>query len=332
MLNLEEERRPATHQLSDHIDSAGSGLYLLTECVERESEGGRTRLQLTLEDATGRVRGFVWPECRAAVTLPALPAPVMVAAKVQTFEGSPQLRVRQMMPIAPDQVPCAAMLLPRRQCPEAALPALDRLIRLESELAEPLAGFLRQLLLDPKIGIPFLRCRASVRHHHAYVGGLLVHSTEQLDLAAAATRSALPGDMWSPQLAQLGYLLHDLGKLISVGETRRSEHGLVLRHETITVHLLARHLAWLQERNTDLAVGLSYILEYVATPSSARRMSPYLVAEIVVALDQWSAAAHNGRDLPSLLRPAHAASVHTIHARQPAANDSLDEQEVRHAS
>ncbi|MGC8473939.1 MAG: TatD family hydrolase, partial [Candidatus Dormibacteria bacterium] len=51
---------------------------------------------------------------------------------------------------------------------------------------DPLSGFLRSVLLDPAIGLPFLRCRASVSHHHADVGGLLMHSTEMLDLAAEA--------------------------------------------------------------------------------------------------------------------------------------------------
>ncbi|WP_421793666.1 hypothetical protein [Hydrocarboniphaga effusa] len=303
MLSHDEERLPPTAKLVDHAESSGRGLYLLTECVEKEGETGRLRLQLTLEDATGRVRGFVWPECRAAVTLPILPAPVSIVAKVQLFDGAPQVRVRQLMPAVTSDVSCAAALLPRHRCAEAVLPAFDRLARLEGSLPAPLDGFLRRILLDPIVGLPFLKCRGSVQHHHAYVGGLLVHSTELLDLAAEAARFLVPDDAWSPHLAQLGYLLHDLGKLRSVGELRRPLYGLVVRHELATIELLAPHLRWLELQDPRLATGLRAVFDYLATPFSARKIPRYAVAEVVATLDQWSAASHHRRDLAHLLEP-----------------------------
>jgi len=45
---------------------------------------------------------------------------------------------------------------------------MRELARLEAELPAPLDGFLRSVLLDPAITLPFLRCRASVSHHHSF--------------------------------------------------------------------------------------------------------------------------------------------------------------------
>jgi len=316
--------------LAVQADQTGRGVYLLTECAEREGDSGQSRLQLMLEDATGRITAFSWPERRPYVRLPPIPSAVAVQARVQIFDGKVQFKLNSLDAIDADQVDLAAALLPRRRCPEIAQAALDHLIALERDLPAPLNGFLRQVLLDPEIGIPFLRCRASVRHHHAYVGGLLVHCTEQLDLAASIVRAALPDDVWAPHVARLGYLLHDIGKVRSVGETRRAEHGLVLRHETLGSDLLAPHLRWLDHRDSELAIALRYVFEHLALPSAMRRIPEYLVAEVVATLDQWSAAAHNGRDLQHLLRRGVPATVAAISGTR-AANDPAHDQEVRHA-
>ncbi len=286
-----------------HAGETGTGTYLLTGYGEYITTGGQTCLKVTLEDADSRATGFVWPEARGSVVCAATPAPVRVTGTVQQFQDHPQLKLHALVQVDPDQVESAVALLPRRRCPEAASSALVRLARLEHDLPEPLSGCLRQVLLDPALGVPFLRCRASVHHHHAYPGGLLVHSTEMLDAAAAHARRTLPDDGWAPYLAQVAYLLHDLGKLRSVGELRRSYLGLVVPHEILTVELLAPHLHWLEQRDRELAAALRYVFSYLATPAVARKCAEYFVAELVVTLDQWSAAGHNRRDLAHLLHP-----------------------------
>ena len=285
-----------------HAGETGTGTYLLTGYGEHTGTSGQTYLKLIMEDANGRATGFAWPEARANVTCSATPAPVSVSGTVQQFQGHAQIKVHALAAVDPDQLTRATALLPRNRCPEAALPALDQLTRLEQALPDPLDGFLRRVLLDPTIGIPLLRCRASVAHHHSFVGGLLVHSTEMLDLAFDMTRRILPEDAWSPYLAQLGYLLHDLGKLKTVGEVRRPRYALVVRHEFATLEMLAPHLAWLEQRNGELAMALRYLFAYLATPAPARKVAEHAAAEVVATLDQWSAAAHNHRDLAHLLQ------------------------------
>jgi hypothetical protein len=197
-------------------------------------------------------------------------------------------------------VPVATALLPRQHCAKEVQVALDRLAELERALPCPLQGFLRQVLLDPLIFPDLLTCRASVSHHHAFPGGLLVHSTGLLDMAAELTQRSVPDCPWSPHLAQLGFLLHDLGKIRSVGQTRRPPHPFAMRHELVTIELLAPHLNWLERQDMLLAAGMRSLLDYVAEPHPRRRPAPLVAAEVVVMLDQLSAGTHNERDLESL--------------------------------
>lgn len=288
--------------LDQDLGKSGLGHYFLSHSEERVSKTNQRFQRLTLDDASGRAFGFIWPESFPCVTLPLSPGPVTVHGRVQTLDGRVQLHIKTLAPLVLDEVQLASELLPRADCPERARPALERLSRLERDLPAPLDGFLRRVLLDPVITLPLMRCRSSVTHHHAYPGGLLVHSTAMLDEADALTRKIIPSDAWSPYIAQLGYLLHDLGKLRSVGETCRPTHALVVRHELLSIELLAPHLRWLEQRAPELAMAIRYVLAHLATPAKAREAIPnYVVAEIVDKLDQLSAATHNQRDLGQLL-------------------------------
>jgi 3'-5' exoribonuclease len=282
--------------------TAGHGIYLLAATVAHIGPSGQERLTLTLEDKTGHITGVVWPDAIAAIKFPAvLPAPVRVHAIVQHYDGNRQLKVQALTGVDHAEVARATQLLPRYLCPQIARPAFDQLAALEQALPPPLNGFLREVLLDPTIGLPFLSCRGSVAHHHGCPSGLLVHCTEMLDLAFNVTRRIIPDDAWSPFIAQMSYLFHDLGKLRSVGTTCRARNALVVRHELLTVELLAPHLHWLEAREPDLAAGLRYVLGYLATPAAARKPADYVVAHIVAMLDQWSAGAFNHCDLDHLI-------------------------------
>ena len=90
-----------------------------------------------------------------------------------------------------------------------------------------------------------------------------------------------------------------------MGASRRPAHALIVRHEMHTLLMLAPHLLWLEAQDPDLCLALKYVLSWVATPARARGGCTYLVAEMITALDAWSAAGHNVRDLTGLLEYRH---------------------------
>ncbi len=286
------------------------GTYLVAG-VEKRFGKRSHYLKLSLMNADGSIVGILWPEQMRHIRCPAVDTPVRVRGTKYLFNGSMQLRIEGLVALPTDQVPVATALLPREHCTGEVQAAMDRLAELERSLPSPLRGFLKQVLLDPRIFPDLMLCRASVSHHHAYPGGLLVHSTGLLDLAAELTRRSVPNCPWSPHLAQLGLLLHDLGKIRSVGHTRRPPHPFAMRHELIAIELLAPHLDWLERQDMLLATGMRSLLGYVAEPHPRRRPAPLAAAEVVVMLDQLSAGTHNKRDLESLAasRPSNATAA-----------------------
>jgi len=284
-------------QLQEHTGATITGQYRLTGATDVSA--ATPRLQLTLGDATGSVLGFVWPEHREHVQLPPVGRPVEVEASVRRHEGRPQLCITRLDGIGPDQVDVAADVV----CAPGQERTHGLLRALELSLPQPLRGFLARVLLDPEIGSPFLACRASCRHHHAGHGGLVAHSLENIDLIGTTVKRTLPDDPVSMAIAQIGYFVHDIGKIRTVGASVRPALSHVVRHETHNLLLLAPHLEWLRSRAVEVHAGLCYVLEYLATPAASRSRARYFPAEVVVQFDQWSAAAHGCRDIKALCRP-----------------------------
>lgn len=255
------------------------------------------RLQLTLADATGTVLGFVWPEHRGDIALPAIGTPAKVRAYVRTYEGRAQLCVTGLAPLPAEEIGVASNLL--INVPDSIRAALNAL---EVSLSPVLRAFLSRILFDPAIGPSFLACRASGEHHHSGKGGLVQHSVENLDLIATMIQRTLPNDDTSIGLAQLGYLFHDIGKIHTVGALRRPPLHNVVRHEIHNLLVLAPHLEWLRQQDMRLHAGLVYILDYLAMPAAARSRPRYFPAEVVAQFDQWSAASFSGRDLGALTK------------------------------
>lgn len=260
-------------------------------------DGNVPHVQVRLADATGSVAGFIWPDHPLQVVLPAVGGAVQVNALVGEFNGKPQLKVRGLSPLSWEDVAVATDLLLGVQKPLA-----DALRALETSLPATLRKFLARILLDPEIAPAFVSCRASGRYHHSERGGLLQHSVENLDLVARMIGSTIPGDRLSVGIGQLGYLLHDIGKIRTVGAVQRPPLSWAVRHETHNLLLLAPHLEWLRSADSDAYAALVYVLEYVAMPAKARERARYFPAEAVVMADQCSAATHWHRDVSTFLQ------------------------------
>lgn len=268
-------------------------------------DGALPHRQIQLADVTGSVTGFIWHDHPMDVEVPPVGSAAQVTALVYQFNGTPQLKVRGLVPLAWENVEVATDLL------LGVPPQLAASLRaLEVSLPATLRKFLTRVLLDPEISQVFVTCRASGKYHHSERGGLLQHSIENLDLVANMIERAIPDDRISVGIGQLGYLLHDIGKIRTVGTAQRPPLSWTVRHETHNLLVLAPHLEWLRGADPGAYAALVYVLEYVATPARARERARYFPAEAVVMADQCSAASHWRRDVNSFLRQGSGCQPH----------------------
>ncbi|RMG50011.1 MAG: HD domain-containing protein, partial [Gammaproteobacteria bacterium] len=152
---------------------------------------------------------------------------------------------------------------------------------------------IRQLLYaffgDRQLLRAFMKAPASIRHHHAWPGGLATHTLETLDMASRITTDLRQGES---DLVTAACLLHDAGKAYeyTAGGTRLSRRGDLLGHEVTLLELLSPALDSIWERGHPKRLLLLHLLTAKPAPrwTGIRHPRTRLVSLVRFA-DQWSA-------------------------------------------
>lgn len=222
--------------------------------------------EFEIDDASGFIRGKMGPHRITLDRAYSCPFDAFVQGLIVQAGTVLEWQIMRLEPLEPRHVRCASAMLRQRWCPEPARKSLLAMVNFEKSLKGALRTFMREVIQDPEVGENFLTCRASDKHHHSYSGGLLVQSTDLLEQAKAFARQLPPREPLAAEVAQLGYLLHDLGKLRSVGAQERACPDNPLRHPVSTLTILDPHLHALQHNDPDAAAGLRRIFDALATP------------------------------------------------------------------
>ena len=278
------------------------GEYTLTQAETRSTQSGDPFKVLKLVDYTGSLRVYAW-ENSGLLNRVSATAPISVHATlyVRRLQNKTIANLQEFRVLEASEVTNAAAMQCLDTCPAGAHASLGKLVDFVDTLQpEPLCAFLNRVLLDPRIAPTLTTCKGSQKHHHRESGGLLTHSVEAMEIAGDMARSRL--SPLEQSITQVAALLHDLGKLRSVGSgAARPVHYLLASHESQTMRLLDPHLEWLRTCAPDIAAGLEYTLSFLALPPSGRGQAHFLAGELIIAADHMSAALQNHRRLEDLL-------------------------------
>lgn len=292
-LRVEDHPHPALLDQS----SEWSGYFRIDDLEHRmkQSDGSRY-VRVSLDDARGALTGIFWSDAlHLAAAIPALPVSVQVTGRLSSAGGNRVMRITDLHFVSSLDLESPQVLLPRRFVPTIALPSFESLLQCCSTLPLPLRQFVGAVLLDPKVTIGFLRCKGSQRHHHAYSGGLLVHSVELLDLARMIALRICPEDPGMADLAQVAVLFHDLGKLRTVGEQDRplgafEKGSMEDPHPAIGLAWMEPELKRLEAVLPEAACTLRETWGYLANPGP-RGIPKGPLPTIVQCVDRLSAGA-----------------------------------------
>lgn len=161
-------------------------------------------------------------------------------------------------------------------------------IRVRMHLAwmpnEILKKFILRVLNDRSIAKNFSEAPASLNHHHAFPGGLLVHS---VDVSwQVFNHHKIP--VQERYLGIVAALLHDLGKIRTLSaDMRRTQLGVLVDHEQLTLEVLSPHLSWLDKKDPRLSSALRYLLSW--KPRGFDRIPKFEVYEVIRMADRVSA-------------------------------------------
>ena len=220
-------------------------VLLVRDKQVRVNRAGQKFLQLELDDRSGSIAARHWNTTDGEAASFQAGDFLLVDGTVQLFQGQLQLIIHAF----------------RRQDSELVrlidfLPATDkdvddmerRLRGLLEEIRDPgLQAITRAYLMDDAFMSGFRHAPAGIRQHHAYLGGLLEHVLNMMEVAARIA-DLYPG--MNHDLLRVGIFLHDSGKVRELHYDRLfgySDEGQLHGHLVQGVEMLNEKLPLAQE-------------------------------------------------------------------------------------
>lgn len=239
-------------------DEAIQGPLLLTELQGRKTRNGADYLDLKLKDATGSVAAKMWQTSVENLSHIDVPSTVWVKARVDEYQGRPQLVVEQVDPYTPTDDEYR-QLIPTSAWPSELLWDEIRL-HLRAEITDDELWTLIDAVLEhPDVRHTAPTIPAAARNHHAYRSGLAEHILSMLRLSAKVVQHY---ENYYPYrlhrgLVAAGVLLHDIGKVWELSgdmDAKYTDEGRLLGH----IFMAAR---WLEDVAKPLGTSRGLIVE-----------------------------------------------------------------------
>lgn len=218
--------------------TAVDDVYLVGEKHLRANRSGGLYLQLKLCDKTGSIDACLWNATESLFRSIDVNDFVHVQGRAQWYQGSLQLILSKLKRVRPDEVNIDEFV-PRTERDVSRL--ICRLRELLDGIEEPaLKALATSFLEDEHFMSGFSSAPAATRHHHAYLGGLLEHTVQVMELAGRVC------DLYpflNRDLLLMGAFLHDVGKMHELSYKRAFQYtddGQLLGHIVIGLSMLER--------------------------------------------------------------------------------------------
>ncbi|MCA9300600.1 MAG: HD domain-containing protein [Phycisphaerales bacterium] len=183
------------------------GAFAISNAQLGKTRQDKPYLRCLLRDRTGEVSGRMWSIDEA--TFQTLPTDgfVWLEGETQPYQGQMQLIIHKIEPIEPTDEQMRDLLPSSKRDPEEMF---KEVVALLDTLEHPAMKALATVYLEDEFLMDqFRRAPAAKAMHHAFLGGLLEHTLQLMNLASAVC-AFYP--KINRDLVLMGLFLHDLGK------------------------------------------------------------------------------------------------------------------------
>jgi len=202
----------------------------------RPNRNGNLYLQLDLSDRSGTIAARMWNANETVYKSFDNGDYVRIEGTAQLFQGAMQVIATGLTRVDPAEVNSDDFT-------QLASVEVDKLVARLSEILRGMSNpHLRNLaecfLLDDAFMSKFTRAPAGVKHHHAYIGGLMEHIVSLMEVVLRISPCYPQIDH---DLLLMGAFVHDVGKVEELTYDRElaySDEGQLIGHVVIAVRML----------------------------------------------------------------------------------------------
>lgn len=237
--------------------TAVNSAYLVQSKERKMARSGSAYLDLGLLNSKGVIRAKLW-DCDSLRIEFEEEDVVRVIGEIEEYQGSPQLRIRQITLLPAAEINYAELFPRSSRDPEEMFAEL--LDRLRQMPGGPLRTLLLSLMEDPDIAAKYRLAPAAMSYHHAYLGGLLEHV---LSLIGLADKTCDHYPELRRDLIVAGLVLHDIGKIDELSYKagiRYTTRGQLLGHITIGVEIVSEKIRSIPDFPATLKDQLLHII------------------------------------------------------------------------
>lgn len=294
------------HKFVNQIEAgeAINDIYMAKEPILRSTTRGDLYIAMFLADKTGQLNGRMWQATETVYK--ALPKPgfIHIQGRSELYQNSLQIVINNISVIDPSKV-CLDDFLARtdKDTGQMFKEVKQIVARIKNPQLNTLVG---EFLADTELMGKFCTAPGGVKLHHDYIGGLLEHTHNMLQVAAAI----LPlYPQVQADLVLAGIFLHDMGKTEELSYEMAfsyTDSGQLIGHIAQTLLLVNRKADHLAAKGTPVdkaildAFGhiiLSHHGEYEfgspKLPATPEAFMVYYIDDLDAKLSQVASAIDN---------------------------------------
>ncbi len=222
--------------------------YVISGVQLRTNKRGDPFLSMQVSDRTRSVPANWWDQGEAMFRRLPNPGVVRLKAVVEEFNGRPQLKVEKILQLRdPDSVDYGELLAKTDKDVDAMFAEVKAM--LEGFKSPTLRAIAAAYLADEELMSNFRKAPAAMAMHHAFLGGLLEHTTNAMRAADTLARLY---DGLNRELCVLGVFIHDLAKTWELSY----ETGFDYTSEGRLIGHLVKGAMWVEEKAQQASVDV----------------------------------------------------------------------------
>lgn len=205
----------------------------------RTTSNGSLYIHCVLRDKTGQLLGRIWQASEPMFQSMPEGGFMRFKGRVENYKGSLQFIVDAMQPVNPADVDLADFM---PQTEENIDEMFERVKAILRNIKNPhLLNLMKQFLTDERLMYRFRKAPAAIQMHHAFIGGLLEHTRNLLELAMLVIPRY---PKVSLDLVLAGVFLHDIGKTAELSYGTNFEYT----NEGQLVGHIVQCVIWIEEK------------------------------------------------------------------------------------
>jgi len=219
-------------------------IFLIDRKDLRTTTQGSLYIHAVLRDRTGQILARMWQATEGMYKSMPEGGFLRFTGRVESYKGNLQFIIEGIREVKKSDINLEDFL-PRTE--EDVEEMLARVKEVLSEIKnKPLAALVKKFLADKELMEAFKTCPAAIQLHHSYIGGLLEHTRNLLELALVVI-PRYPA--LSLDLVLASVFLHDIGKTTEL----TYETNFAYTDEGQLVGHIVQACVWVDQKARELA-------------------------------------------------------------------------------